>query len=139
MGPYLKSLVTVSPEPVENCTVINKSSETFHLQVPFQCHHHLHWHHHRHPHQLCCHLGYFYHCLFLKPFFPVFFLPHIAKKKRKHERFIRGAVGKEDNALNPPLIETFLFLSKPFDISFCNIQKKRRRKSNSVEQLKGWC
>ena len=35
-GSPLKTLVTVSPEPVENCTVINKSSETFHLQVTFK-------------------------------------------------------------------------------------------------------
>ena len=26
-------ILAVSPEPVDNCTVINKSSETFHLQV----------------------------------------------------------------------------------------------------------
>ena len=27
-----KSLLPVAPEPVENCSVINKSSDTFHLQ-----------------------------------------------------------------------------------------------------------
>ena len=27
-----KSLLSVAPEPVENCSVINKSSDTFHLQ-----------------------------------------------------------------------------------------------------------
>ena len=37
-NPIFFFLISVAPDPPENCTVINKSSETFHLQcIPGNC------------------------------------------------------------------------------------------------------